>query len=135
MPFMNLVINHNQQSQSSLHQCISVGLQLVEHDVAEHDVRNIMWNNSSFNGNMAFHSNLSPLKFFWIVMSNLVVTVLTFGLMRPWAMVRQARYVASCSAISTDTTLDGFVGEVKAAGNAGAAEYMDFEGIDLGVGV
>lgn len=58
--------------------------------------------------------------------------MLTLGLMRPWAAVRLARYVAEHTAIR----IEGEIGEVftqfQTTGAAVGAEYMSMEGIDFG---
>ena len=77
-------------------------------------------------------SDLSPVRFAWIVISNVVVTLLTLGLMRPWAAVREAAYIAEHTAIR----IEGEIGEVftdfQATGAAVASEYMSMEGFDFG---
>jgi len=60
------------------------------------------------------------------------VTILTLGLMRPWAAVRLARYTYE----HTGVTFVGDIGElfsvIEAQGSAVGAEFMDFEGFDFG---
>ncbi|MEK1928082.1 MAG: YjgN family protein [Rhizobium giardinii] len=95
-------------------------------------VRNIAWSSTVFNGRHMLKSDLSRSRYVWIAVSNVIVTVLTFGLMRPWAAVRLARYVNEHTAIR----FDGDVGEILAAveqeGTAVGAEFMEFEGFDFG---
>ncbi|HTO29740.1 MAG TPA: YjgN family protein [Pararhizobium sp.] len=95
-------------------------------------VRNIAWSSTVFDGKHALKSDLSRFQYVWIAVSNVIVTVATLGLMRPWAAVRMARYVNAHTAIR----FDGDVGEVLAAveqeGSAVGAEFMDFEGFDFG---
>ncbi len=95
-------------------------------------VRNVAWSATLFDGKHQVLSDMSRFRYVWIVISNIVVTVLTLGLMRPWAAVRSARYVNEHTAIR----FDGDVGEILAAaeqeGMAVGAEFMDFEGFDFG---
>ncbi|MCV9962896.1 YjgN family protein [Pararhizobium sp. BT-229] len=95
-------------------------------------VRNIAWSATVFDGRHPVQSDLSRGRYVWIALSNVVVTVLTLGLMRPWAAVRMARYVNEHTAIC----FDGDVGEILAAveqeGTAVGAEFMEFEGFDFG---
>lgn len=94
--------------------------------------RNIAWSSTLFDRRHALKSDLPRLGYAWVVISNIVVTVLTLGLMRPWAAVRMARYVNEHTAVR----FDGDVGEILAAvQNEGAAvgsEFMDIEGVDFG---
>ena len=89
-------------------------------------------NSSLFDGVHPLYSDLSRGRYFWIVISNFVVTVLTLGLMRPWAAVREARYVAEHSGVIPRGDVGEIMASIRASGNAVSAEYMDMEGMDFG---
>ena len=95
-------------------------------------VRNIAWSATTFDAKHQLMSDLSRTRYTWIAISNVIVTLLTFGLMRPWAAVRMARYTFE----HTGITFTGDVGELfsalEAQGSAVGAEFMDFEGFDFG---
>ncbi|UVC09370.1 DUF898 family protein [Rhizobium sp. TH2] len=95
-------------------------------------VRNVVMNSMLFDKVHPLHSDLSRGGYFWIVLSNFLITVFSLGLMRPWAAVREARYLAEHSGI----TLKGDVGEVMssilASGSAFSAEFLEIEGMDFG---
>ena len=95
-------------------------------------VRNIAWSATVFDDRHALRSDLPRLGYVWVAISNVVVTIVTLGLMRPWAAVRMARYVN----VHTAVRFDGDVGEIFASveqeGSAVGAEFMDFEGFDFG---
>ncbi|AUX75329.1 YjgN family protein [Sinorhizobium fredii] len=95
-------------------------------------VRNVAWSATTFDGKHRLLSDLSRLRYTWIAISNVVVTLLTLGLMRPWAAVRMARYVNE----HTGVRFEGNVGEIFSAiaqeGSAVGAEFMDIEGFDFG---
>ncbi|ODR89731.1 YjgN family protein [Sinorhizobium alkalisoli] len=95
-------------------------------------VRNVAWSATSFDGKHRLLSDLSRPRYAWIAVSNFVVTLVTLGLMRPWAAVRMARYVNE----HTGVRFEGNVGEVfsssAAQGSAVGAEFMDIEGFDVG---
>ncbi|MGL4196742.1 MAG: DUF898 family protein, partial [Allorhizobium sp.] len=95
-------------------------------------VRNVVMNATRFDGRHSLFSDLGRLRYFWIVVSNLVVTVLTLSLMRPWAAVREHRYVIEHSGIVVDGELDDVVSSMQASGSAVTAEYLDLEGFDFG---
>lgn len=96
------------------------------------DVHNMVWSSTWIDDRHRLRSDLSPVRFAWIVVSNVVVTLLTLGLMRPWAAVREAAYIAEHTAIR----IEGEIGEVftdfQATGAAVASEYMSMEGFDFG---
>ncbi len=95
-------------------------------------VRNIAWSATTFDGQHRMLSDVSRTRYTWIAISNVIVTLLTLGLMRPWAAVRMARYTWE----HTGVTFVGDVGELfsklEAQGSAVGAEFMDFEGFDFG---
>lgn len=95
-------------------------------------VRNIAWSATTFDGRHRLASDLSRTRYTWIAISNLVVTLLTLGLMRPWAAVRMARYTYD----HTGVTFVGDVGElfsrIEDQGSAVGSEFMDMEGFDFG---
>ncbi|GGY52110.1 YjgN family protein [Parvularcula lutaonensis] len=98
-------------------------------------VRNIAFETLVLDGKHHFRSTISKRRYAWIVVSNLIVTVLTFGLMTPWAAVRLARYIASATAVLPGGPLDDFVQDVKETSGVIGEEYVDLEGIDIGVGL
>ncbi len=95
-------------------------------------LRNIAWSAAKFEHVHELKSDVPRFGYFILVFTNLVVTILTLGLMRPWAAVREARYKLEHTAIR----LNGPVGEIMAkmeeAGSAVGAEYVDLEGFDFG---
>lgn len=95
-------------------------------------VRNVVMNTTRFDARHSLFSDLGRLRYFWIVVSNLVVSVVTFGLMRPWAAVREHRYVIEHSGIVVDGELDDVISSMQASGSAVTAEYLDLEGFDFG---
>lgn len=95
-------------------------------------VRNVVMNAARFDGHHRLFSDLGRLRYFWIVVSNLVVTILTLSLMRPWAAVREHRYVIEHSGIVVDGELGDVVSSMQASGSAVTAEYLDLEGFDFG---
>jgi uncharacterized membrane protein YjgN (DUF898 family) len=95
-------------------------------------VRNVVMNSARFDTRHSLFSDLGRLRYFWIVVSNLVVTILTLSLMRPWAAVREHRYVIEHSGIVVDGELGDVVSSMQASGSAVTAEYLDLEGFDFG---
>ena len=94
--------------------------------------RNIIYNALVLDGRHRFASNLKPLRYVWIIVSNFLVTIATLGLMRAWAAIRSTRYIAAHTAVLMSGTPDDFVSHVESDAGVAAAEYMDLEGFDLG---
>ncbi|MCL6705437.1 DUF898 family protein [Pseudomonas sp. R2.Fl] len=95
-------------------------------------VRNVVMNAALLDGRHRLFSDMGRRRYFWIVVSNLVVTVLTLGLMRPWAAVRERRYSVEHSGIAFDGDIGEVLASMEATGSAATAEYLDMEGFDFG---
>ncbi|MCQ1854627.1 YjgN family protein [Neorhizobium galegae] len=95
-------------------------------------VRNVAWSAAQLDGRHQLVSDISRLRYAWIAISNVIVTVLTLGLMRPWAAVRMARYVNEHSGIRINGDPGEILSSIEASGAAISAEYMDMEGFDFG---
>ncbi len=95
--------------------------------------RNIAFNHTTLEDGHRFVSVLSRLRYVWIIVSNLVVTLATLALMRPWAAIRTWRYITTSTAMLPSGTLDSFIDVQAEQGNVAAAEYVDIDGIDFGL--
>ncbi|ANK71468.1 MULTISPECIES: DUF898 family protein [Ensifer] len=95
-------------------------------------VRNAVWGATVFDGKHRFLSGLSRGRYTWIAISNFVVTILTLGLLRPWAAVRMARYKWTLTGVTVFGAVGTLMSEIEAEASAVGAEFMDFEGFDFG---
>lgn len=95
-------------------------------------VRNVVMRATIFDGRHRLFADLSPFRYLWIVVSNLVVSVLSFGLMRPWAAIRERRYTVEHSGIAFDGDIGEVIASIEDTGSAVTAEYIDMEGFDFG---
>lgn len=95
-------------------------------------VRNVAFNETVVDSRHLLASSVHRGRYLWISFSNLVATLLTLGLARPWAAVRMAGYLATVTALDATTPLDTYFGTVKDSGSAIGAEYIDVEGFDFG---
>lgn len=92
---------------------------------------NLVWSHSGFPG-LAITSDLTFLGLLKLHVVNTVLTVLTIGLFRPFAVVRTQRYILAHLHIVSSVDIDALVGagkgaEVNAAGDGAA----DFLGVDF----
>lgn len=94
--------------------------------------RNVALDETVIDNRHLMESNIHRGRYAWIAVSNLVATIATIGLARPWAAVRMARYLASCTALHVTGSLDDYLNELAATGTAVGSEFMDLEGFDLG---
>jgi uncharacterized membrane protein YjgN (DUF898 family) len=95
-------------------------------------VRNIVLNTTQIEGGHQFGSDLPRLRYVWIVVSNFFATIFTFGLLRPWAAVRLARFEAEHTTLAINGEIGAVFSEIKSNESAIGGEFMDVEGIDIG---
>ena len=92
-------------------------------------IQNVVWRHTAL-GPHRFRSTLEPHRLVAITLMNLLGTIVTLGLFKPFAQVRVARYMASEMTLVTDGDLDEFVsagsGDVSAVGDE-ALDIFDIE--------
>jgi uncharacterized membrane protein YjgN (DUF898 family) len=94
-------------------------------------IGNITFNATRLDGNVRFVSKLSALKLGWIYFGNLLAMSVSFGLLVPWAVMRTARYRASCLNVDCAGDLDGFVADVSRPIAATGEQLGEFFDVDL----
>ncbi len=95
-------------------------------------VRNVAFNETVIDGRHVLASDIGRWRYTWISASNLVATIFTLGLARPWAAIRMAKYMSLVTALDTTGSLDHYFSAIKSEGAAVGAEFMDVEGFDVG---
>ncbi|GJG93418.1 YjgN family protein [Cupriavidus pauculus] len=92
-------------------------------------MQNLVWNHTTLAPHR-FRSNVKAGKLFVITITNLILTVLTLGLFRPFARVRSVRYrvesMTMLAAGELDTFLAGEREQVDALGDA-AVDWYDID--------
>jgi len=95
-------------------------------------IRNAGVSATTFDDRHYLYSDMPRWTYAWVMITNLVVTIVTLGLMRPWAAVRLARFHADYTAIVFDGDVGEIFSDIKDSGSAVGSEFMDIEGIDFG---
>ena len=95
--------------------------------------RNVIYNQMLLDTDHRFLSTVRPMTLFWVLLSNAIITLMTLGLMLPWAQVRMAKYLADHTAAIPNGSMDDFVGEMLPEGSAIGDAYTDLEAIDIGL--
>jgi uncharacterized membrane protein YjgN (DUF898 family) len=94
---------------------------------------NLALNNTHLNETLGFESTLSPWRMIWIGFSNLVLVLISLGLLYPWARIRSIRYMADHLAVSGTVNLDDFTGAMAGSQGAIGEEVASFFDIDIGL--
>lgn len=93
--------------------------------------RNLLIKSLVLDDILTFDSQLNPWKFVWIALSNLVLTILSLGLMLPWAQVRMYRYLSNSTLVRAEGDIEKFVDEAHAKQSSLGEAIADFEGIEV----
>ena len=93
--------------------------------------RNIIVSALSLGDAATFRSELNPLHYLWIVLSNFVVTVLTAFLMYPWAQIRQYRYQAERITVQPRSGMGTFLDTEARSDQAFGEEFGEIQ--DVGI--
>jgi uncharacterized membrane protein YjgN (DUF898 family) len=94
-------------------------------------IQNAVWNKVRL-ARIGFISELSMLRLFIIILTNLFATVLTLGLFRPFGQVRLARYVAGCFAVAQVTEFGDFIAADTEDVTATGEETAELFDLDIG---
>ena len=95
--------------------------------------RNLLLKSLALENIVIFESRINPIKAVWISVSNLVVTVLSLGLLIPWSKVRMYRYLCSMTTINAIGDIETFIDETKSPQSSFSEGVADFEGIEVSI--
>lgn len=82
---------------------------------------------------LEFDMKMDPMRVLWIQFSNIVVIVLSVGMLIPWARVRIVRYRLSCLSVLASEPLDGFAASERERITATGDEMGEALDLDLGL--
>lgn len=93
-------------------------------------IGNMAWSATALPG-MQISSHLKARSYMKLQLVNSILTLLTLGLYRPFAVVRAYRYRLEHITVTTEGSFEHAVAGVAPAGSAGADGVADFLGVDL----
>lgn len=96
-------------------------------------VRNYVFGETRIDNTIQLHSDMRTLPYASVLFSNLLIIIFTLGLGFPWAMVRQARYLASVTALEGELSLDHARDHNKSQDSAIADELSQAFDVDIGI--
>ena len=97
-------------------------------------VRNHVFGQAMLDKRVTFESTISTNRLWWIMFSNLLLVIITFGFARPVAQVRMARYMVNNTTVISPDSLDDFIGEKRQEVGAFGDELGDAFDMDMDVG-
>ncbi len=93
--------------------------------------RNIVVQSLALGDAVRFHSNLNPYKVAWILVTNYLVSIVSLGLLIPWAHVRIYRYLCNNTRYAFVRSADEFIDEEQEKMSSFGEEYADIEDVDF----
>ncbi|MBO9476133.1 DUF898 domain-containing protein [Shimia sp. R11_0] len=97
-------------------------------------IRNHVYANTKL-GNHAFSSTVTVGGMLALIITNLLITMFSLGLLLPWAQVRLHRYMANNTQALPNGSIDDFHGQLIEDQGAIGDAYSDIEGVDLGIAI
>lgn len=92
---------------------------------------NILMNNIGIEEDHRLQARATVLPYIWLMISNFIGIMITFGLLKAWAMVRTARFFLIRTSLQSSGNLDEFVAAQEEKINALAEEGVDVFDLDL----
>lgn len=80
-----------------------------------------------------FESNLKASKLLWLLITNTLAIMVSFGLLIPWTHIRMARYKAECTQFIATGNLDEFTRDAAGHQNALGEELGDVMDLEFGI--
>ncbi len=97
--------------------------------------REYIFDNTMLDDKIEFTSSLKFIKLAFLILTNFLVIVITFGLAIPWAKVRLTRYTLENTHISSNEDLTVYINEIQNKESAVGEEIGDVFDVDLGLAI
>ncbi len=95
--------------------------------------RNIVVRSMELGDAVRFNSSLKPYMVVWIQLSNFFVSVVSLGLLIPWAQVRIYRYLCNNTSYAFIRSADEFIDEEQRKMSSFGEEFAELEGVDFSI--
>ncbi|MEC8196747.1 MAG: DUF898 family protein, partial [Pseudomonadota bacterium] len=86
-------------------------------------------------GKHGFKSTITVGGLLALILTNVLITVCSLGLLLPWAQVRLHKYMADNTQALPNGSIDDFHGQLIEDQGAIGDAYSDIEGLDLGIAI
>lgn len=80
-----------------------------------------------------FESNISPIGYMKVKLSNAIMQLLSLGILTPYTVVREYEYLISCTEYKLIGDMDEFVDRERYKQGAFGDEFSEFEGLEMSV--
>ena len=93
--------------------------------------RNIVVRSLALGDAVRFHSSLKPYKVVWILFTNFLASLVSLGLLIPWAQVRIYRYRCNNTSYAFVSSADEFIDEEQRKMSSFGEEFAELEDVDI----
>jgi uncharacterized membrane protein YjgN (DUF898 family) len=97
--------------------------------------RTYILENTLLDDDVAFVSTLRARSFAWVMISNLLLVIVTFGLATPWAKVRVARLMLENTHVDAQHGFDEYITQQQQAQSSLGEQIGDAFDVDVGLGI
>ena len=95
--------------------------------------RNMLLNTMRLGGVVEFRSDVRPVRFVWIQVTNILAVIFSLGMAYPWTNVRTYRYLTSRTFLTVTGDVGKFLGEREKEQSAFGEEFAGFADIEVGI--
>jgi uncharacterized membrane protein YjgN (DUF898 family) len=97
--------------------------------------RTYILENTLLDSKVAFESSLKARSLTWVMLSNFLLIIFTFGLATPWAKVRVARLMMENTFVDTGENFDQYVTQKQEEQSSLGEQIGDAFDVDVGIGI
>ncbi len=98
-------------------------------------IRNYRYKLTTVGDRVKLHSTVKALPLAWLSISNFLLLIISVGFAYPWVKVRNARYFARNTSVSSNGPLDQFAADEQDKVTSIGAELGDAFDLDLDIGI
>ena len=81
-------------------------------------IRNHTYNNTILSEVASFESSMQIKPYTFIVFTNILALIFSFGLAYPWVMIRNTKYLASTVTVKTEENIDSVIDTISKSDSA-----------------
>ena len=93
--------------------------------------RNLMIRSLTLGSTLTFDSQINPLKFIWISLSNLFLTLLSLGFTH--GPVRMYKYLSAMTFVTSIGDINEFIDEINSTRSSLGEAVSDLEGVEVAI--
>jgi len=106
---------------------------IISYSLARH--RKYIYENTNLDEKINFISTLKVFPLAWVLISNFIIIIFTFGFGTPWAKVRVARLMLKNTHVKAENGFDEYISKEQSNISSLGEQIGDVFNVDVGIGV